>query len=127
MLQPDVQCCIFLAGQTAYWNVFEEVYRAVMQHYRAGPWYDDADIVTGQSMHQQFQSLQAFWPGQHLATQFAAGNFCMLIQVQVSQRSKSTLRSGWLDQSHLIAGSVSSVRSKPQLVHSIEQTENMIT
>ena len=34
-----------------------------MQHYRAGPWYDDADIVTGQSMHQQFQSLQAFWPG----------------------------------------------------------------
>lgn len=50
-------------GRTEYWDVFQGAYRAVMQHYRRGPWYDDADIVTGRTLHQQFQSLQAFWPG----------------------------------------------------------------
>ena len=51
------------AGQQEYWDVFQDAYRAVMQHYRSGPWYDDADIGNGRSLHQQFQSLQAFWPG----------------------------------------------------------------
>ncbi|DBA85723.1 TPA: hypothetical protein ACH3X1_005291 [Trebouxia sp. C0004] len=52
-----------LFGRTEYWEVFQGAYRGVMQHYRSGAWYDDADIVTGRTMHQQFQSLQAFWPG----------------------------------------------------------------
>ncbi|KAL0039486.1 hypothetical protein WJX79_010327 [Trebouxia sp. C0005] len=52
-----------LFGRTEYWEVFQDAYRAVMQHYRSGAWYDDADIVTGRTLHQQFQSLQAFWPG----------------------------------------------------------------
>ena len=54
-------CCA--AGQQEYWDVFQDAYRAVMQHYRSGAWYDDADIGNGRSLHQQFQSLQAFWPG----------------------------------------------------------------
>ncbi|DBB06862.1 TPA: hypothetical protein ACH3X3_009521 [Trebouxia sp. C0006] len=52
-----------LFGRTEYWEVFQDAYRAVMQHYRSGAWYDDADIVNGRTLHQQFQSLQAFWPG----------------------------------------------------------------
>lgn len=53
----------FAAGQQEYWDVFQDAYRAVMRHYRSGAWYDDSDIVSGRSVHQQFQSLQAFWPG----------------------------------------------------------------
>ena len=53
----------FAAGQQEYWDVFQKAYRAVMRHYRSGAWYDDADIGSGRSVHQQFQSLQAFWPG----------------------------------------------------------------
>ena len=63
------------AGQQEYWDVFQDAYRAVMQHYRSGPWYDDADIGNGRSLHQQFQSLQAFWPGPpepHAVLRFAA-------------------------------------------------------
>ncbi len=56
-------CWVPDAGRTEYWEVFQDAYRAVMQHYRSGAWYDDADIVTGRTLHQQFQSLQAFWPG----------------------------------------------------------------
>ena len=51
------------SGQQEYWDVFQDAYRAVMRHYRSGAWYDDADIGNGRSVHQQFQSLQAFWPG----------------------------------------------------------------
>ena len=53
----------FASGQQEYWEVFQDAYRAVMRHYRSGAWYDDADIGNGRSLHQQFQSLQAFWPG----------------------------------------------------------------
>lgn len=73
-----------VAGQTAYWEVFQEVYRAVMQHYRSGPWYDDADIVTGHSMHQQFQSLQAFWPGQTLAVHCILPSDVLAILLDIS-------------------------------------------
>ncbi|KAL3149734.1 hypothetical protein ABBQ38_013560 [Trebouxia sp. C0009 RCD-2024] len=52
-----------LFGQQEYWDMFRDSYRAVMRHYRSGAWYDDADIGNGRTVHQQFQSLQAFWPG----------------------------------------------------------------
>ena len=43
--------------------MFAEAYVGVMQHFRGGGWYHDADIFTGQPTHIQFQSLQSFWPG----------------------------------------------------------------
>ena len=63
VLETHARMLMLAAGQQEYWDVFQDAYRAVMQHYRSGVWYDDADIVNGRSMHQQFQSLQAFWPG----------------------------------------------------------------
>ena len=46
--------------------MFAEAYVGVMQHFRGGGWYHDADIFTGQPTHIQFQSLQSFWPGEPL-------------------------------------------------------------
>ena len=46
--------------------MFAEAYVSVMQHFRGGGWYHDADIFTGQPTHIQFQSLQSFWPGEPL-------------------------------------------------------------
>ena len=52
-----------LFGDVGYWHMFAEAYVSVMQHFRGGGWYHDADIFTGQPTHIQFQSLQSFWPG----------------------------------------------------------------
>ena len=54
------------AGDVGYWQMFAEAYVGVMQHFRGGGWYHDADIFTGQPTHIQFQSLQSFWPGEPL-------------------------------------------------------------
>ncbi len=77
-------CWVPDAGRTEYWEVFQDAYRAVMQHYRSGAWYDDADIVTGRTLHQQFQSLQAFWPGACLLAPSCTTFFILVAKHQVT-------------------------------------------
>ncbi|XP_024523829.1 alpha-mannosidase I MNS5 isoform X1 [Selaginella moellendorffii] len=64
-----------LFGGEEYWDMFQDAYRAVQQHYRYGSWYHDADMRTGKATYWQFTSLQAFWPGlQVLIGDIAAAN-----------------------------------------------------
>eukprot|EP00884_Botryococcus_braunii_P002291 jgi/Botrbrau1/12062/Bobra.0295s0017.1 len=52
-----------LFGDEEYWEMFVEAYVSAVQHYKRDGWYQDSDIFSGQPTHQQFTSLQGFWPG----------------------------------------------------------------
>ena len=73
--------------------MFAEAYVGVMQHFRGGGWYHDADIFTGQPTHIQFQSLQSFWPGE-------SGGLCCHMAATVAGSTRP--RSQW--QQLLLAG-----------------------
>lgn len=54
---------LILPDEDALWKVFQQAYRAAIQHYRLGAWYQDAHLANGLPTHIQFSALQAFWPG----------------------------------------------------------------
>jgi len=74
------------AGELEYWDMFQAAYTAAIRHYKSGPWYSSADIWTGAHTHQQFTSLQAFWPGNFWldSHQYASYNLIVNFAVSVS-------------------------------------------
>eukprot|EP01114_Cavostelium_apophysatum_P013152 TRINITY_DN3122_c0_g1_i2.p1 TRINITY_DN3122_c0_g1~~TRINITY_DN3122_c0_g1_i2.p1 ORF type:complete len:632 (-),score=103.87 TRINITY_DN3122_c0_g1_i2:570-2465(-) len=52
-----------ILGKYEYLSIFQDAYRAVTKHLKYGPWYVDVNMTNGIVMYNQFNSLQAFWPG----------------------------------------------------------------
>ncbi|KAK7389030.1 hypothetical protein VNO78_23861 [Psophocarpus tetragonolobus] len=52
-----------LFGKEDFWKMFHSAYVAVQKYFRHGPWYHEADMMTGRATYWQLTSLQAFWPG----------------------------------------------------------------
>lgn len=52
-----------LFGDLESWNMFVDLYQAIMSHSKRGDWYADVDMYTGKSRRHHFENLQAFWPG----------------------------------------------------------------
>ncbi|KAK6148435.1 hypothetical protein DH2020_019347 [Rehmannia glutinosa] len=64
-----------LFGREEFWRMFQSAYVAVQKYFRHGPWYHEADMMTGRATYWQLTSLQAFWPGlQVLVGDIAAAN-----------------------------------------------------
>ena len=79
------------------WTMWEEAYGAARKYLKHGPWYVQSHMRTGRMVHQQFESLQAFWP----ALQVLAGDVGEAIETHDAFFSLWT-QYGFLPESYLL-------------------------
>ena len=78
--------------------MWEEAYGAARKYLKHGPWYVQSHMQTGRMVHEQFESLQAFWP----ALQVLAGDVEEAIETHDAFFSLWT-QFGFLPESFLLA------------------------
>jgi hypothetical protein len=84
-------------GSSALWEMWEEAYGAARKYLKHGPWYVQSHMQTGRMVHEQFESLQAFWP----ALQVLAGDIEEAIETHDAFFSLWT-QFGFLPESFLL-------------------------
>ena len=78
--------------------MWDEAYGAARKYLKHGPWYVQSHMRTGRMVHEQFESLQAFWP----ALQVLAGDVDDAIETHDAFFSLWT-QFGFLPESFLLA------------------------